>query len=181
MPALYPLPAAPRGLGARQISPLDRDGLVDMFERLSPESRRRRFLSPKVQLTERELIHLTDVDHVRHEALVAIGPDDEIIGVARYVCRSDDPDIAEISVVVADDWQRRGIGGSLVRLLIMRARTNLMARLTATTLWENCPARGLLAGMGFRASGSSGELIEFALPLRDADPARPSPPRLARR
>ena len=39
---------------------------------MSDRTRRQRFLGPKPRLSARELDYLTDVDHVTHEALVAI-------------------------------------------------------------------------------------------------------------
>jgi len=56
----------------RPIAPEDRDELVAGFERLSAESRYRRFFGPMVRLSERDLDRLTQVDHHDHEALVAI-------------------------------------------------------------------------------------------------------------
>ena len=60
--------------------------MVDAYERLSDESRYRRFLSPHKQLTDAELRYFTEVDHHDHEALVAGDPESgEWVGVARYV------------------------------------------------------------------------------------------------
>ena len=56
----------------RPIGSGDRDGLAALFARLTPESRRRRFLSPKRELTPRELVYFTDIDHVEHEAIAAV-------------------------------------------------------------------------------------------------------------
>ena len=59
-------------LRVRPIVPADREPLADAFDRLSDRSRHQRFLAPKPRLSARELDYLTDVDHVTHEALVAI-------------------------------------------------------------------------------------------------------------
>ncbi len=55
----------------RPIEPDDRDALAAGFERLSPESRYRRFFGPMQHLSESYLDYLTQVDHHDHEALVA--------------------------------------------------------------------------------------------------------------
>ena len=52
-----------------------RSAPVNAFERLSPESRYRRFFAPMAQLSERDLDYLTCVDHRDHEALMAIEPE----------------------------------------------------------------------------------------------------------
>src|SRR5690348_11431542 len=117
----------------RPIDRTDRDGIADLFARLSPESRSRRFLGPKPRLTSRELTELTRIDHVRHEAIAAVDDDGAIIGVARFVRHTDRPDAADVAVAVADDWQGAGIGTALVRRAMDRAEAVGVRRLTAST------------------------------------------------
>lgn len=144
----------------------DRDGLAALFLRLSPESRHRRYLSPKFELTRRELTYLSDIDHVRHEAIGAVDErDGSIVGVARYVQVPGEAGVAELAVEVADEFQNRGVGTALTEITVQRARANDVALLTATTLWENCPARSLLRRFGFRSRASRGREIEFQLAL----------------
>jgi hypothetical protein len=52
----------------REIRPEDKAALVAGFDRLSPESRYRRFFTPLERLTETDLAYLTEVDHHDHEA-----------------------------------------------------------------------------------------------------------------
>jgi RimJ/RimL family protein N-acetyltransferase len=156
----------PPGIRVRPLEPSDRAGVAALFKRLSPESRRRRFLGPKPSLSDRELTHLTSVDHRWHEALAAVDErDGSILGVARYVRVSERPDAADGAIAVADEVQGRGIGTALVRCLIARARVNGFSVLTASTLWENRPARALLRGLGFQAQSSQGAVIELELEL----------------
>jgi GNAT superfamily N-acetyltransferase len=144
----------------------DRDGLAAAFARLSPESRRRRFLSPKHELTPQELAFFTDIDHVGHEAIVALDQrDGSIVGVGRYVQVADRAGVAEVAVVVADELQSIGIGTALARRTVWRARVNGFTLLTATTLWENRLARALARCLGFRARASHGSEIELELAL----------------
>jgi RimJ/RimL family protein N-acetyltransferase len=151
----------------RPLSADDRKGLAALFTRLTPRSRYRRFLSPKLELAPRELVYLTAIDHVLHEALAATDVGDgSIVGVARYVHVAGRAGVAEIAVEVADELQAMGIGTTLAGLVIQRARTNGFTRLTATTLWENRPGRALLRDLGFHATASNGYEIEFELDLR---------------
>ncbi len=144
----------------------DRDGLAALFHRLSPASRHRRYLSPKPTLSPRELAYLTDVDHVHHEAIAAVDErDDSIVGVARYVEVPGKPGVAELAVEVVDELQNRGVGTALTGITIQRARANDVALLTATTLWENWPARSLLRRFAFRTRASRGREIDFQLVL----------------
>src|SRR5215212_1825531 len=97
-------------LTARPIRPDDKDALVAFFARLSPESRRRRFLAPKPRLTARDLVLLTEVDGRAHVALVALDREGAIVGVARYAGWPDCPERADVAFAVADDWHGRGLG-----------------------------------------------------------------------
>jgi RimJ/RimL family protein N-acetyltransferase len=153
-------------LAFRAIEPADRDRLMELFARLTPESRYRRFLTPKSELTARELAYMTDIDHVTHEAIAAIDRrDGSMVGVGRYASTAKPAGVAEIAVAVADDWQGMGVGGILARRTVQRASVNGIALLTATTLWENRPARGLLRGLGFRARASHAGVLELELEL----------------
>ena len=144
----------------------DRDGLAALFHRLSPASRHRRYLFEKPELTRRELTYLTDIDHVRHEAIAAVDErDGSIVGVARYVQVPGQAGVAELAVEVADELQNRGIGTALTEITVQRAHANEVALLTATTLWENWPARSLLRRLGFRTRASRGREIDFGLVL----------------
>lgn len=135
----------------RPLTPEDRAGIAALVSRLSSESRYRRFPGPKRELTDRELAFFTDIDHLRHEALAAVDQrDGSVVGVARYVQYSDRPRVAAVAFEVADERQRLGIGTALTERLLARARINGLDRLTATTRWENLPARTLLRRLGFR-------------------------------
>jgi RimJ/RimL family protein N-acetyltransferase len=144
----------------------DRAGFAALFARLSLESRHRRFLSPKRELTPRELAYFTDIDHVDHDAFAAVDRGDgSIVGVGRYVYVADRPGVAAIAVEVADGLQGMGLGSALAGYTVRRARANGFALLTATTMWENLPARQLLRRLGFRACASHGGVIELELAL----------------
>ena len=94
----------------RQVGAGDRAGLAALFARLTPESRYQRFLSPKRELTPRELTFFTDIDHLNHEAIAAVDQrDDSIVAVARYVRDATRADVAELAIEVADAFQRMGI------------------------------------------------------------------------
>jgi GNAT superfamily N-acetyltransferase len=159
-------------LRLRPVGPHDRDGLVRLFARLGPESRYRRFLIPKRELSPGELAALTDVDHLDHEAIAAVDQHDgSIVGFGHYAHDTDRVGSASVAVAVADELQSMGIGTALARGTVQRARANGFALLTATTLWENRPARALLRRLGFRPCSSQGGVIELELPLSPRDPS----------
>ncbi len=150
----------------RPLNTDDRAGLAALFDRLTPESRYRRFLSPKPELTPRELTYFTDIDHLHHEAFAAVDRrDGSIVGVGRYVQEAGRAGVAAVAVEVADELQGMGIGTALARRVVRRARANGFALLTATALWENRSARALLRRLEFRACGRDGGVIDLELDL----------------
>jgi GNAT superfamily N-acetyltransferase len=133
----------------RPIEPSDKAELAAAFGRLSPESRYRRFFSPRGALGERELRYLTEVDHQDHEALIAVDPGSgEGIGIARYVRLENRPDTAELGVVVSDDRQGEGIGSLLLQRLAAAARANDIERFSALILEDNRPMLNLIKELG---------------------------------
>ena len=125
-------------LRVRQTHSSDRDLLLRGFERLSPESRYRRFLAPEPELTEGMVRYLIEIDHHDHDAIIAL--DDasgEGVGVARYVRDPERREVAEVAVTVIDDWQGRGLGTLLLEVISARAREEGITTFTALMLASN--------------------------------------------
>ena len=136
----------------REVRRDDKDAIAAGFARLSPESRYRRFFSSVDRLSPTDLAYLTEVDHHDHEAVVAFDPEGATVGVARYV-RGDEPETAEVAVVVVDDWQGRGAGTALLERLTERASENGIKRFVALILQENAEALELFRSIDAETSG----------------------------
>jgi RimJ/RimL family protein N-acetyltransferase len=137
----------------RPIRADDKRMLEDGLRHLSDESVQRRFLTLKRSFSRSELRYLTEVNGRDHVALVVEYPGDSVrrlIAVARFVRHADDPTSAEAAIVVADDWQRRGLGTELAEQLAERARALGVARFTATMASDNLPAHRLMSRMAAR-------------------------------
>ncbi|MFL5892076.1 MAG: GNAT family N-acetyltransferase [Solirubrobacterales bacterium] len=127
-------------MGVRPVGPSDKRLLDQGFARLSERSRYRRFFRPLDRLSERDLTYLTEIDHHDHEALAALDPETgHLIGVARFV-RIGEPEEAEVSVVVGDPWQGRGVATALLEQLVERARDEGIARFVALVMEDNTEA-----------------------------------------
>ena len=110
----------------RPIQPDDAEDLQATFQRLSMESIYLRFLSFKKVLDDEEALYLASVDYTSRMAFVAIYKEnghDIVVGVSRYaLLDKDDRQVAESAVVVADEYQGRGLGKLLLRRLVTYAR-----------------------------------------------------------
>lgn len=120
----------------------DGELLRRFFYRLSRETVYRRFMSPIARPEQARPERLLDVDHRDREALLAV-VGGEIVGVARYNRRAGS-DSADLAVVVADAWQRRGVATRLLEALATSARRAGIARFEVMTLADNRAAIGLL-------------------------------------
>jgi RimJ/RimL family protein N-acetyltransferase len=148
----------------RPVEPDDREMLAEGFRRLSPESRYRRFFAPMPALSERQLNYLARVDHHDHEALVTVDPvTGECVGVARFVRTA--PGVAEPAIVVADDWQDRGVGSRLMGALVERAREEGIRRFEAPVLASNHEAIRVLERLGSTTRRPAGHEVELLIDL----------------
>jgi RimJ/RimL family protein N-acetyltransferase len=155
----------------RPIRADDGERLRTSHARLSPESRYRRFLSAKPQLSSSDARYLVDVDGCDHFALVAT-LDDEIIAVTRFVRAPDDAEAAEFAIVVGDDHQRQGLAGELLRRLAEAAAERGVRRFRATVLSDNVAIRRLMHklaadSLSERRLGTVSE-VEFVLAAASA-------------
>ena len=153
----------------RMLEPDDRERLVRLFYRLSPESVYHRFLSPLHDPSEAGLDRLVDVDHGDREAFAAVSGD-EVVAVARYFR---DPELrrADMAVLVEDAWQGKGLGPILIERLREVAQSRGIEAFTATMLSENRSAirmvRRVFPTAVFTLEGTETRaLMPFETPLR---------------
>ena len=154
----------------RHIRPSDADELRRGFERLSSESRYRRFFSALGELTPERLRYLTEVDGVDHVAIVAVGTSPDLknevgYGVARFVRLADAPDVAEAALTVVDAMQHQGLGRILGLTLAEAARERGISHFRGETLATNAPVRQLLVDVGAEVRVESPNAIVFDVAL----------------
>ena len=111
----------------------------EFVQHLSADSRYRRFMSTLKELPPGKLKYLTEIDYVKHLALVAIIPQEGHaveIGVARY-CADPSGTSCEFAIAIDDDWQGSGVAGILMLTLIDAARARGMQKMEAFILASN--------------------------------------------
>lgn len=134
----------------RPIRPEDEGIELAFIRGLSRDSGYNRLLSAR-KLTREEIWRLTRIDYEREMAFVAItgiGAASRLLGVARYV-RDRVGGGAEFAVVVADAWQRKGVGTLLLQALQDHARAAGVARLHGITFATNQAMQYLGRKFGF--------------------------------
>ncbi|MEO8694477.1 MAG: GNAT family N-acetyltransferase [Acidimicrobiales bacterium] len=130
------------GATIRSLEPGDRDDLRAMFDRLSPDSRYRRFLSPAASF-DVALRNVLDLDYVQRDAIVAI-LHGEIIGLGECHAFRRSPSDVEVAVTVDDAFHRKGLGTELLDLVIARAAEHGATNVHASVLAENRPMLDML-------------------------------------
>jgi GNAT superfamily N-acetyltransferase len=136
----------------------DDEGLERAFlDGLSRDTSYRRLLSGRTPQAD-EIARWTHIDYRKEMALVAIDDRDATVrmcGVARYVCEGDGR--AAFAIVIADDWQGRGLGRKLMEALIAAARTAGVVALSDIMLSDNVAMRSLVQRLGFTIGHEPGD------------------------
>ncbi|HZN86883.1 MAG TPA: bifunctional acetate--CoA ligase family protein/GNAT family N-acetyltransferase [Burkholderiales bacterium] len=155
----------------RPIRPEDAEMEQAFVKGLSAQSRYFRFLDTLRELTPAMLVRFTQIDYDREMAFVATvardGGEAEI-GVCRYVANPDGAS-CEFAVVIADDWQRKGLGRRMLALLVDTARARGLRSMIGHVLAENRGMLQLCQSLGFVVSDSpEGPMVRRATLALDA-------------
>jgi acetyltransferase len=144
----------------RPIHPGDAQLLQELVQNLSPESRYFRFVSSLRELPPSLLSRLTLIDYDREMALVAIHRErvadaqgevtvkKRIVGVSRYITNPDKTS-CEFSLVVADDFNGKGLGSRLMLSIMEEARDKGLDEIEGLVLANNPGMLKLMKGLGF--------------------------------
>jgi RimJ/RimL family protein N-acetyltransferase len=158
-------------LSFRPLRADDRELLRTGLEHLSDASRYTRFFRQVKHLSEEQLTYLTELDYQSHYAWVAATQRgaQEGAGICRWIRLADRPETAEVAVTVADAYQRKGIGRTLLTLAMRSALDAGVQTLTAWVLSENRATLEMLKKMGAAPGHWESGVLELIVPL-PADP-----------
>jgi acetyltransferase len=162
-PARYEQVVPMRGGGEytiRPIHPDDAQMLKKLVHELSPESRYFRFVSSMIELPPAMLARFTLIDYDREMALIAVVKErkadaegqmtetERIIGVSRYVTNPDQSS-CEFALVVADDFNGKGLGSRLMESIMDVAREKGLSEIEGLVLANNAGMLRLMKGLGY--------------------------------
>jgi len=136
---------------ARPVRPSDAQQMINLFYDLSPETVYLRFFSPIKKISKSMLIKLTQIDYDREIALIAFSgskEDRKIVGVARIIFLSDGRQ-GEFAVVLADEWQKKGLGKQLLAHSLVCARQCGLEQVSGSVISTNSGMLRLGESLGF--------------------------------
>ena len=176
---MVPVPVTLRDgatVGLRPVYPGDRQWLMKAQEQelVSGTTLYQRFFTagPATPAMAR---YLTEVDYVDHFAWVAIGSADVSVGGASYVRSASDAALADISFLIMDEFQGRGLGTLLMGAVAIAARRNGISYLSADVLAENTAMRAILNHAGIKWEPTERGVVHGSLEVPDPGKFRVMP------
>lgn len=144
------------GITIRPIRPEDAQIEQEFVRGLSAESKYFRFMDTLQELSQNMLVRFTQIDYDREMALIAVLEQDsqeKELGVCRYITSADGQS-CEFALVVADVWQKKGIGNKLMNSLFEVARAKGIREMEGEVLAINRSMLELVRRLGFEVSAS---------------------------
>ncbi|MEU6023153.1 GNAT family N-acetyltransferase [Micromonospora sp. NPDC047134] len=151
----------------------DLAAVVELHRACSPSTRQRRYLGGAGTPSPARLRRL--LEPTRGLTLVAVTTDPEagresVVAMANLLAEGDE---AEVALLVRDDWQRRGLGSTLLRRLTRQAETSGYAAVVLHTQADNTPMLRTLRRLGRPATVEpDGGLLTLTVPLTAEVPAQ---------
>jgi len=143
----------------RPIRPDDLPLEADFVRHLSMETRYQRFMLTIREISQTDLHYLTEVDQVRHVALVATVDRDGrqvLIGAVRYIVDSAGTG-CEFAVAIDDAWHGSGLAGILMHALMDVARSRGLRTMEGFVLTTNSSMLKFARRLGFTQEHDPGD------------------------
>ena len=151
----------------RPIKPEDEPLWLEMFQNFSEESIRYRFFEIIKDTPHEVRIRYTNIDYDRELGIVPVLQEkgkEKILGVVRLI---EEPDgkRGEIAFIVADPWQRLGLGSKMLDYMIEICIERGLDEIYGIMLPDNFRAQELMKKMGFTLKRTKDNLVEAILDL----------------
>jgi len=137
----------------RPVKISDEPLIKDFFYLLSDRSMYNRFMSARRDMPHEDLqSYFVVINYTKGMVILAVREQEgveQIVGMGQYQI-IDDSLTAEISIVVRDEFQSKGIGTELLTYITQVARKQGLLSFTAEVLQENTAVMKLIEKMGFK-------------------------------
>jgi acetyltransferase len=147
----------------RPIRPEDALMTQELVRGLSSQSKYFRFMQHIRELTFDTLVQLTQIDYDREMTFIATIGENEAekgVGLAHYVTNID-RESCEFAIVIADDWQNKGIGSKLMKALTKVAQAQLLSVMRGFVIATNTSMLELTQRLGFIVSNSDDPTVKI--------------------
>ncbi|MET0721295.1 MAG: GNAT family N-acetyltransferase [Tardiphaga sp.] len=153
----------------RPIRPDDEPLIHEFLQHVSGEDRRLRFFAPMKHFTHEFIARLTQLDYARAMAFVAFDEaSGEMLGVVRI--HSDSIyESGEYAILLRSDLKGRGLGWTLMQLMIEYARSEGLKRISGDVLQDNTTMLAMCRQLGFevKSDREDAALCNVTLRLED--------------
>ncbi|MBB5719504.1 acetyltransferase [Stakelama sediminis] len=144
-------------LNVRPATEQDETMLSTLFDQVSDDDRRFRFLSAAEHISHTQLDPLIHADHFTSESFLAFdAATDELVASALLACDKD-MDTGEIAVSIRKDYRGKGVGWALLDMLGSEAERRGVRRVISIESRENHAAIELEREKGFTPEPVDGD------------------------
>jgi GNAT superfamily N-acetyltransferase len=155
----------------RRVRAEDEERLKQGIASLSPRSRYLRFFSGMKTAPQGvidKLVSVDDHDHIAWGAERTDLPERPALGIVHAFRDEDDPQTAEYSIGVLDDYHGRGLGRLLTAVVLLDAQDEGYREFAVDILGENTAALYLARSLGAQRQGADGTVTEFEIDIAEA-------------
>jgi acetyltransferase len=154
----------------RPVRPEDEPAIQRVFDRMTPEEKRLRFMGPMKVLSHAQAARYSQLDYARDMALALVEQrghaDYDIHAVVRLSADSDNR-AAEYAILVLKEMAGQGLGSYLMKKIIAYARQQGIGEIYGEVLAENSAMLGICRKLGFSLKRDPEEpgVVHVSLPL----------------
>jgi len=151
----------------RPILPGDVARLEYAFAHADVQTVRSRFFTAAPPTDRAHLLYLTTVDYRMRLALIAMDETGTSIGIGRYEGGAEivGEGAAEVAIVVAPTWRRKGVGAALLLALEAPALAHGISTFSALYLPSNTGVERLLLSIGYTGRTAADGIATLIKPL----------------
>lgn len=150
----------------RAAGPGDAAALTGLFDHMTKDDLRFRFLSAVRKVSPQQIEAMTNVDHIRTEDFLAFEPGGTRIIANAMLAADKALEIAEVAIAVDSEFKDRGIEATLLEHVARTAKAHGFKRLQSIESRENQAMIEAESGLGFKARGIEGDASIVLLEAR---------------